>query len=105
MITPCINVGYSITNASKLRKSLKFPKRRRQTTEEVTDVLRAPNFSHQLHYNLPTNNTTIKMKFAAAATVAFAASANAFAPATTGNVSFKVVRRSGDNRRRLWRHI
>jgi hypothetical protein len=29
------------------------------------------------------------MKFSAAATVAFAASANAFAPATSGNVSYE----------------
>lgn len=41
------------------------------------------------------------MKFAAAATVAFAASANAFAPATTGNVSYEVVLCSGNNCRCL----
>ena len=99
MITPCINVGYSSTNASKLRKSLKFPKRHRQTTEKSTDVLQT--CPTRYNYNVPTNNTTVKMKFAAVATVAFAASANAFAPATTGNVSYEVVLCSGDNCRCL----
>jgi hypothetical protein len=58
------------------------------------------HLSLDFYYNSPPNNTTTKMKFAAAATLAFAASANAFAPASTGNVSYQISLCRGRDYRR-----
>lgn len=99
--------SYVITQYIRISQSSVCPRPTAGELKQLSTILLLPALS----------TTTTKMKLAAACTVAFAASANAFAPATTGSVSWKFLhergvgwvgnwigkRKSGDEVRRLGR--